>query len=234
MVRFLPFILIPLLILGGLGYWRYKTSQSNLTTPQTTDSQNEPIEVPKTLPEATVEDRVKALENLTNKLVIEVNKLKTPTLQVSTDSQTSSLDASVTELKARVSALEKATPAPVSVQQSAIYIPLATNGGPWADKDWYTTTYEVSLDSANYPNYTGMVLEVIFRLAQKSGTGSVRLYNVTDSASYSQADTTSDSFSLKSSSSFKIASGSKTYKLQIKSNEGADLYIQSARLKVTF
>lgn len=234
MIRILPFILIPLLILGGLGYWRYKSSQSNLTTPQTNESPGEPIEVPKTLPEATVEERVKALENLANKLVIEVNKLKSSNPQASALPQTSSLESAVTELKARVSALEKATPAPASAAQSAIYIPLATNGGPWADKDWYTTTYEISLDTANYPNYTGMVLEVIFRLAQKSGTGSVRLYNVSDSTGYSQVDTTSDSFSLKSSSSFKVASGSKTYKLQVKSNEGADLYIQSARLKVNF
>lgn len=240
MVRFLPFILIPILILGGLGYWRYAASKNNLTSPRenkTEESQSQPLEVPKTLPEATLEDRIKALENLVNKLVIEVNKLKAPNSQTSTtDSQVSTLDAFVTELKARVSALEKATPAPQSFStQSTIYIPLGS-GGSWGNQDWYTTNeYQISLDPANYPGYTGMVLEVTFRLVEGASTGYVRLYNTTDSSATSpEVTTTSSTFSLQSSSSFKLASGTKTYKLQVKSSASKELFIQSARIKVTF
>lgn len=241
MVRFLPFIIIPILILAGLGYWRYTSSQNNLTSPQENNaaqSQSEPLEVPKTLPEATLEDRIKAIEDLVNKLVIEVNKLKAPNSQTSSvDTQVSSLDASVTELKARVSTLEKATPVSqaASSTQSTIYIPLGS-GGSWGNQDWYTTNeYQVSLDPANYPGYTGMVLEVTFRLLESAGTGYVRLYNTTDSsATSSELSTTSSTFNLQSSSSFKLASGTKTYKLQVKSTATKDLYIQSARIKVTF
>lgn len=234
MIKLLPFILIPILLLAGLGYWRFQAA-NNLTTPQTQASQTEdPIEVPKTLPKQSYEDRIKDLEKLTTKLADELNKLKSPVPQASsaTDSKLNSLDASVTELKVKVAALEKTTPA--TNKQATTYIPLGGVGGPWGDRGWYATTYEISLNSDNYPNYTGMTLEVIFRLAQKSGTASVRLHNVTDNVGYSEVSTASDSFSLQTSSSFKIATGAKTYKLQVKSSEGIDLYIQSARIKVNF
>ena len=236
MIRLLPFILIPVLILGGLGYWRFVVSKPNLIT---SESQQEEtlIEVPKTLPQATVEDRIKTLEDLVTKLVAQVNNLKSPTQSQSNSSADYSLDSAVTELKARVSALEKATPAPAAAStQASVYIPLGSGGGPWGDKDWYSTAeYEVSLDPANYPGYKGMVLEATFRLAEAAGTGSVRLYNVTDSSALlGQIDTLSNTFSLKSSSSFTVPSGTKTYKLQVKSSQGANLYIQSARIKVNF
>lgn len=214
-----------------MGYWRYLSSKPKLTTPQI---EEQPIEVPKTLPQANLDDKVKSLEDLAAKLATQVNNLKSSSPQPSLTSNTKDIEAQITELKARVSALEKATPAPASTTSSVSYIPLGSGGGPWADKGWYSIPYEVSINTDNYPNYSGMNLEVTFRMNQKAGTGSVRLYNVTDSTGYAQVDTTSDVLSLKTSSSFKIASGTKTYTLQIKSSEGADLYIQSARIKVNF
>lgn len=240
MIRFLPFILIPILILGGLGYLRYKTSQNNLTSPQKSESvegQTGSIEVPKSLPQANLEDRVKALENLANKLVIEVNKLKSVNPKVSsTSSPASSLDASVTELKSRVSALEKATPVPQAFSQSTVYIPMGATSGLWSNSDWLTISdYQISLDPGSYPGYTGMNLEVIFRLIESSGVGSVRLINTTDNTvvSSSQVDTSSSTYVLQSSSLFKLATGTKTYKLQVKIT-GKEMYIQSARLRVSF
>ena len=148
----------------------------------------------------------------------------------------SDLDSAVTELKVRVSALEKATPAPaVTSPASTMYIPLGS-GGSWTDTDWRTLSeYEVSLDPANFPNYTGMSLEVTFRLDDPSGTASVRFYNVTDSsATSSQMDSTSSTFTSKSSSSFKLVTGVKTYRLQVKSTGGKNLIVQTARIKVSF
>ena len=100
-----------------------------------------------------MEDRVKSLEDLVNKLVTEVNKLKSPKTEESTVSNTSSLDASVTELKARVAILEKATPAPqASVTQSTVYIPMGATSGLWSNADWLTVSeYQVSLDPSSYP-----------------------------------------------------------------------------------
>lgn len=235
MIRLLPLCLVIVLIAGGLGYWRFAASPSKLTTPTET-SEDEPIEVPSTLPKASIEDRVQELEDVVTKLVTQVNSLKSPVPQTSADSNLSNVQSSVTELKARVSALEKATPAPVSSTQSVVYIPLGSGGGPWGDRDWYTTSeYEVFLDPANYPGYKNMVLEASFRLNVVSGTGSVRLYNVTDSSAVlGQMDTTLNTFSLKTSLPFTLPPGSKTYKLQVKSVDGTTLYVQSARIKVSF
>lgn len=236
MIRLLPIIFIPILLLAGLGYWRYTASKPRLTTPV---SLEEPIEVPKTLPQASLEDRVKSLEDLATKLVNQVNDLKSKSSQPSSSTSSSSdLEGQVTELKARVSALEKATPAPAvaTSSQASVYIPLGSGGGPWANTDWYSMPeYEVSLDPANYPGYKGMVLEVTFRLGEAAGTGSVRLYNATDGSAISgQLDTTSSTFTLKTAPSFTLPIGTKTYKLQVKSTANKDLFIQSARIKVNF
>lgn len=244
MIRFLPFILIPILIVGGLGYWRFAVTKQNLESPKAGQIQDQaPIEVPKTLPQATLDDRIKTLEDLISKVVVQVNSAKTAKQDSSSsvDTKLNSLDAAVTELKVRVSSLEKSSPAAAvtttsSSGKSTVYIPLGSGGGPWANTDWYLTPeYEISLDPANYPGYTGMIMEVTFRLVEGAGTGSVRLYNVTDGSAISgQLDTTSSSFALKTSSSFKLSSGTKTYRLQVKSSSNKDLFIQSARIKVNF
>lgn len=236
MIRLLPVLIIIALIIGGLGYWRFVASSKNLIAPASSENEG-PIEVPKTLPQASVEDRVNELEKTVTKLVNEVNSLSFPKPSVSSDPEINSLSAQVTELKSRISALEQSTPAPAAAaSQSVIYIPLGSGGGPWGSTDWNSTTeYEISLDPANYPGYTGMVLEATIRLVEAAGTGSVRLYNTTDSsATSSQLDTTSTTYALKSSSSFQLASGAKTYKLQVKSTSQKDLYIQSARIRVNF
>lgn len=235
MIRFLPFILIPILLIAALGYWRYSTTNQNLTTPQVAESQG-PMEVPKTLPGASLEDRVKSLEDAITKLVSQVNSLKSSSVQTGTlgslDSRLGSLESAVIELKARVSALEKA-PA-VASGKATVYIPLGA-GGSWFNVDWNSLAeYEVSLNPDNYPGYTGMNLEVNFRLVDPTGTGSVRLYNVTDGSAVSaQLDTTSATFALQTTSSFKLPTGTKTYRLQTKSTQ-RELAIQSARIKVNF
>lgn len=238
MIKLLPFILIPLLLVGGLLFWRYNSAKQSLTTPQIEKEQVKqedlPVEVPKTLPGATLEDRIKSLEDTLTKLVAQVNSIKSSSpVPVSL----TNVESAIVELKARVSSLEKSSPAPSSFSKSStIYIPLGSGGGPWGDTDWHSLNeYEISLDPANYAGYSSMILEVTSRLVEAAGTGSVRLYNVTDSsATSSQLDTTLSTFNLKSSSSFKLALGTKTYKLQVKSSQGKDLVIQSARIKVNF
>lgn len=195
-----------------------------------------PVEVPKTLPNATLEARVKVLEDALIEVVKKVNGLSGKDAgDSSINSRLNSIEASITDLKVQVASLGQPTTTATS-SKPTVYIPLGSGGGPWGDKDWYTTAeYEIALDTANYPGYKGMILEVTFRLVEAAGTGSVRLYNVTDSSAVSaQLDTTSTSFSLKTSSSFTLPQGSKTYKLQVKSSQGTNLYIQFARIKVNF
>ncbi|MBI2314781.1 hypothetical protein HYU93_01850 [Candidatus Daviesbacteria bacterium] len=239
MIRLLPIILVIILVIGGSGYWRFSASKPNLTNPTQAEDQTA-IEVPKTLPGASLEDRVQSLEDTITELVPEVNSLKSPQPQTSSasfESRLSNIEAALTELKVRVSGLEKATPAPAAVSSKfPLYIPLGSGGGPWGDKGWFSLNeYQVAINSDNYSGYSSMQLEVNFRLVSQSGTASVRLYNVTDGSSISsQVDTTSDAFNLQTSGTFKLPAGQKTYTLQIKSTEGVNIFIQSARIKVNF
>ncbi len=239
MLRFLPFILIALVVMGGLGYWRYVATKQNLDSPKSDQAQDQaPIEVPKTLPEATLDDRVKSLEDLASKIVTQVNSVKSAKVDASSllDTKLNALDAAVTELKIRVSALEKPASAPTTNSgKSTIYIPLGS-GGQISDTNWVTlSTFQISLDSAQYPGYTNMQLEVTMRLNQPGGTLYARLYNLSSgSATSSEITTTSTSEQLVSSSGFSLSTGTKTYVLQAKTSDGSQAFLDYARIKVNF
>lgn len=246
MIRLVFFIVIVILIVLGFGYWRYTAANKNLATPQSSQQDLGLVEVPKTPPNASLEDRVKSLEDTTSKLVTQINEMKISNSQTpsgnSLDSRLTAVESAVTDLKARVSALEKSSPPPVAVTgvtsvKYPLYIPMGADGGPWTDQSWNTLgEYQVSINPDDYSGYSGMQLEVNFRLAVPGGTGSVRLYNVTDgvSVSLSEVDTTSTSYSLYTSGSFKLNSGTKTYTIQVQNTIGQNLYVQSARIKVNF
>lgn len=244
MIRLLPFILVPVLIIAGLGYWRFTANkESVVSSPQSSRKVQDsgPVEVPKTLPEATVEDRLKSLEAILTKLAPQVNSLKSAqnsdTSSNSLDSRLKNAESAVTELKARVSALEKVTPAPAAAgSKSPLYIPLGAGGGPWTDQDYNTLNeYQASINPDSYSGYSGMQLEANIRLTEVAGTGYVRLYNVTDGSSISsEVSTTTTTFGLQTSGTFKLPGGQKTYTIQVKSSQGKNLFVQSARIKVNF
>ena len=244
-IRLLPFIVIPIvvLILGGLGYWRFTTQQSLNTVPVTSlisNNSTEPAEVPNTLPALSLEDRVKSLEDIVDKFGLTASpKASVTANDASLNSRVMVLEAAVTDLKARVAVLEKGTTITgqtATSSKSPLYIPLGSGGGPWGDRGWYSLPeYQIAINSDDYSGYTNMQLEVNFRLVETSGIASMRLYNLTDNSAVStQVDTTANSFGLKTSNTFRLASGQKTYTVQIKSTEGVNVFIQSARIKVNF
>ena len=242
MIRFLPFILVPILIIAGLGYWRFVASTNSPETLPAASSQAEdlgPVEVPKTLPRATLEDRVKSLEDIITKLVPQVNNLKplsSPTASSSLDSRLKDVESTAIELKARVSALEKATPAPAAASSKVtIYIPLGS-GGSTASVDWASlNAFQINLDPAQYPGYSSMQLEVNMRLNQPGGTLYARLYNSTSGgATSSEVSSTSTTSSIFTSSTFTLPTGSKTYILQAKTSDGTSAFLDTARIKVNF
>lgn len=240
MIKLLPFILIPILLIALLGYWRYvsiKQSFPPATISQTT-TDTKPLEVPKTLPDATIDDRVKSLEDTLSKIITQVNNLKTDNSlsPASLDSRLKTLEGAITDLTARISALEKATPAPVAVVsslKSSVYIPLGSGGQISSGTDWVSLgTFQATVDTSSYPGYTNMQLEVNMRLNQPGGTLYARLYS-SGSLDSSQVSTTSTSSTLVISSNFTL-SGSKTYTLQAKSSDGTQAFIDNARIKVNF
>lgn len=223
-----------------MGYWRYNASKTALTTPKTLQNEG-PIEVPKTLPQASLEDRVKALEDLAGKLVAQVNSLKSTSTQSkssSSDTQLNTMDTSITELKARVSALEKGTTATTQnlATKTPVYIPLGSGGQINSQQDWTSlTTFQASIDPSQYSGYTNAQLQVNMRLNQPGGTLYARLYNLTDnSVISSEVSSTSTSSSLVTSAGFSFSSGSKTYILQAKSSTGTQAFLDTATLKINF
>lgn len=239
MLRLLPFILVPILIVAALGYWR-ATANKSLSTPQVGVQQStESIEVPRTLPDASLEDRVKALEDTNAKLVTQVNSLKSSSQTPSTsslDSRLNTLEGAITDLKVRVSALEKATPAPASAGSKAtIYIPLGS-GGSVSSTDWASlNSFQISLDPVQYPGYSSMQLEVNMRLNQPGGTLYARLYNSTSgSVISSEISSTSTNSSVFTSATFTLPTGSKTYVLQAKTSDGTPAFLDTARIRVNF
>ncbi len=177
-----------------------------------------------------LEERVKALEDAVVSIRAELKSMPSS----SPDTQNTNIN-----INERIAALEKAMQEAKNQQivskSPSLYIPLGS-GGTAGDKAWSSVPgYEVSLDPADYPGYSGMQLEVNFRMLEIAGVGMARLYNQTDNqAASGELSIAADNFSLQTTPSFKLPSGKKTYRLQIKSTYGANLEIQNARIKVYY
>lgn len=229
MIKILPFILVALLILGGLGYFRFFAAKQSLEAP-TTQVSEEPVEVPKTLPGASLEDTI---TNVVNKL----NASPKPQIDSGLDSRLKTVEAGITELKARVSSLEKGTTTTTQTSSSKVplYIPLGSGGSTASQAYVSMSTYQVTLNPADYTGYSSMQLEVNIRKNQPGEKVYARLYNTTDNTAVSsEVSTESTTFVWLSSSTFTLPSGQKTYTLQVKVPDGTEAFIQNARIKVNF
>ncbi len=146
-------------------------------------------------------------------------------------------------LEDKVTALENklsSSPAPsASTSGSNLklqYIPLGINSETTDRNGIALDTYEISLDPADFPNYSNIQLEVVMKMSEAIGELSVSLYNFTDNVGINNSGITTHATNYGSytSSGFRLASGRKTYRLWSKSSEGYLSYIQSARLKVNY
>lgn len=223
MIKFLPFIVITILILAGVGIsLNFQPGNQSLEkTPKGPAS----------------EDRLRSLENTVARLTTQLDlQAVQPESSKSSDLRIKNLEAAVSSLKARVAKLEKTGQAAGAGSKSPLYIPLGGGGGPWNDQDWHALNeYQVTINPDSYNGYSSMQLEVNFRLAEAAGTAYARLYNVTDNSAVSaEVSTTGTAFGTQTSGTFKLPSGQKTYTLQIKSSANIQLFVQSARIKVNF
>lgn len=117
------------------------------------------------------------------------------------------------------------------------YIPVGNTGSGNSSTDFSSVSgHEVTIDTGSYPGYKQMVLEANFRMFQGNGTGEVRFYNKTDGTAVTNStlSTTSQDYATKTSSGFSIASGSKTYTVQVKSSTGYSVDLQWSRIRVDF
>lgn len=208
MLKLLPVVLVLVLIGGGLIYFRFFATKSDLATQTDNETSEGPIEVP-----------------------------ITPQSDSNLDPRLKDAEGQITELKARVSSLENVSPAPaVSTSQKApLYIPLGSVGQT-SDTNWANlNTFQISLDPASYAGYSSMQLEVNMRLNQPGGQVYARLYQSSSgSAVSSEISSTSTTSSVVTSATFTIPTGAKNYVLQAKSKDGSLIFIDYARIKVNY
>lgn len=208
MIR-LALIIIIISILAGSIYWKLVPKPANLG------------------------DRINALENTIASLRGDVVNLEAQKTSPASVPQ-ANYEARIKSLEDEVAKL-KSQKAVISSNKAPLYIPLGS-GGTAGDKGWYSVPgYEVAIDPADYFGYSAMQMEINFRMTEIAGVGVARLYNQTDNQAISGEITiASDNLALYSTPTFTLPSGKKTYKLQVKSTYGANLEIQSARIKVSF
>ncbi len=246
MVKLLPLGLVVVLMLGVLVYIRFnrqmpasvKQAVSNATSTSTGTSSLLPSNT-------STDDTSRRLRDLEEAVALLTKKVTSITPAPSnsganytssySDTQIKSLQDTVVNLQKQIDDL-KSSSTTTTGSKADIYIPLGSGGSSTA-QDWSTLEgYQVSLDPADYPGYKSMQLEVNAKLAQSTGTGYVRLYNVTGGSAVSSSDasTGASTYTLATSGAFTLPAGSKTYQLQLKTSQGFELYIQSARIKVNF
>lgn len=160
------------------------------------------------------------------------------------------LEASISAVNARIDNLPKSSTQPVAISQTTqtttttsstgpktVYIPVGFGGSGSSTSDFGSISgQEVTIDTGNYAGYKQMVFEATFRIFQGNGTGEVRLFNKTDGTAVlnSNLSTTSQDYSTKTSNSFTISTGSKTYTVQAKSSTGYSVDLQLSRIRVDF
>lgn len=133
------------------------------------------------------------------------------------------------------------TPAPVAAAVTTgpkvAYIPLGSSGSSTSLNAYENiSSTEIVIDPANYPGYKDMVLEAQMRIFQGNGKGDGRIFDETDGLGMigSEISTTSETFGLQTSTGFKVPGGKKTYVVQLKSNTGYSVDLQTTRIRVEF
>ncbi len=189
-------------------------------------------------------DKIKKLEDSVASLKSQLDSLTSPknqsasTPSLSVEARLKALETSVADLKVQLVLLKQASPTPAaqtSTKQPVLFVPLGT-GGNSGDRNFISIDgYSVSLNPADYPGYTSMQLEVSLNLNQGVGTANLRLYNDTDKSAVSTTVSTNSSQTvLLTTSGFQLPSGTKTYKLQVQSTQGYQIYVLNARIRVNF
>jgi len=121
-----------------------------------------------------------------------------------------------------------------TAQPQVLYIPLG-GGGSTISRDWADIgNAEVYLDINDYPNLEKAYFEGFIKVKHGNGKVFARLYDVTHSIGVqgSDIDSTSENFTLVESGTLNFWQGKNLYRVQVKSLNGYDAYIDSGRIKL--
>jgi len=128
---------------------------------------------------------------------------------------------------------EKTTTTQTS-QPQVLYIPLG-GGGSTTSRDWAdVSNAEVYLDINDYPNLEKAYFEGFIKVKHGNGKAFARLYDVTHSIGVQGSDIESanENFTLVESGTLSFWQGKNLYRVQVKSLNGYDAYIDSGRIKL--
>jgi len=130
--------------------------------------------------------------------------------------------------------IEKTTTTTKTSQPQVIYIPLG-GGGSTTSTDWANVgNAEVYFDLNDYPNLSEARFEGFIKVKNGNGKAFARLYDVTHTIGVqgSNIETANENFTMVSSDPLAIWRGKNLYRIQVKSLNGYDAYIDSGRIKL--
>lgn len=227
-------ILVVVIIIGLLA-WRQSQSKPTNTNQltgsgedQSSQSQSEALRL------QTLEDTM----SLVAQKVINLPSYSQPS-NSNLEGRVVTLEQTVSNLQKQVDSL-KLTPTQQTsnstTTKTPVYIPLGWSGTTTA-LDWTSLpTQTIFINSDDYPGMSGVTFEAKLRAYQGSGTAFARLFNKDDNVTVTSSDvsTTSSDYNWVSSVRFSLATGKKTYVLQLKTLTSYMADIQDARLKISF
>lgn len=116
------------------------------------------------------------------------------------------------------------------------YITVGITGASTVKTDWDTTSQAINLSGDDFPGYKHMMLEGFLKVKDGNGKAFARLLNSNDGTGIlgSELETTNWDLTLVESGQFRIASGKKLFKLQLKSLTGYEASTGLVRIKVVF
>lgn len=228
-------IIALVIILGSLLYKR-------VTTPTSSENSN-PLTADYT------QQRIGAVESAVEDLAKQVADLKQAALAsgsgsvvgtpLNFDIRIQNLEQAVSIIQAQLKTIPIASSSSnsnsnsnsvTSPTKSPEYIPLGSTD-PLNDQNWRSiSSVSVSLNSNDYPGYSGVTFEASLRLNSGTGVANAKILGI-DSSIISTSSTT---FVTLSSSPFKLLSGRNTYTVATLSSLGDTMFLQNARLKISF
>ncbi|MFA5933570.1 MAG: hypothetical protein WCV81_05795 [Microgenomates group bacterium] len=246
MIKFLPIVVLILLVVGASWFLINRQQQNPNKSTQTAQQEiaataNNPIAA-LTNGTSTGNDQYKTLSDAITAISKKLNG-ETATSIATLESKVSSLEDKVTTLQRQVSQLQTSsgisptpTEAATTTKKSPIYIPLG-----WVSSqttlDWTTdSTQSVVIDTADYPGMTSAQFEGRIVNYQGNGTCYARMINITDGLALlgSLISVSATDYTWVTSSGFSLTTGKKTYAVQLKTNTGYAAQISDAHLKINF
>lgn len=219
MIKFLPVVALILVVSAVLTYFNFfnppkisdqSFSQTSSPSPKADEEKKESSSPAG----SSLEDRISTLEAKIDDILERIKKLEEkPATVVKTVTQT-----------------------PIPVKKPPLYIPFG-GGATAVTQDWSTSdAVEVTIDPADYNGYSSMQLEASIKVLSGNGKAFARIFNNNEKLAIlsSEVSTTSENYTWITSDGFKLPSGKKTYRFQLKTLSGYEASVKDSKLRVNF